>query len=240
MRALIRATLASALLLTACAPVVDASDPDVRTEAAELRRPTLDLDGVVLEAAQDPAKAQWRLDPSEVLRDIELPISRRQRHESGELPGQADAFAEWDDPCAARCGEDDGCLILCRAGELAPAARPLDEEPDSANAPAAAEGCLACGRETGFLGAPDHLTGYAENGTVTLEWDEVDGADEYAVHGTRWDGLAAAAVRSDVWVTSETRITLDLDPGIYTFYVLAWDQDTKTRSGASELIRIDL
>lgn len=206
----------------------------------------------------DPAEAsesQFELpEGRRTLRDVDpqaRPIERwRRRVEdpnagsgmpmSDELPRSAGAA---DGSCAARCGDDPMCRLMCAAGEVpehdgfeeGEQAEPIDGEAEDL--------CLVCGRETGFLGAPDELRGEADGGSVTLEWAAVEGADKYAVHGMRVrdGGRAALVEQSYVWFTEATTLTVDLETGFsYTFYVVAWDDEGKTRSAASRPLRIDL
>jgi len=129
--------------------------------------------------------------------------------------------------------------MMCAAGDLPPEEAFAGREQAEPEEPE--ELCVVCGRETGFLGAPQNLRATVEGDAITLEWDEVDAADKYAVHGLRAGRNAAFVEQSYVWFTEETRLTIALEAGhAYTFYVVAWDEDGKTRSRASRPVRADL
>lgn len=239
------------LAMAACGPPGDgsASGPvevaDTHTEAAELFTPSFDADQPFSGEFEAPSRhASERWDPQgrpiqTWRREVEDPNADRMPS-ADRLPSNPAAEA---DPCADRCGADAMCRFMCANGELPDdgggfedraGPEPMDEDEFV---------CLICGRETGFLGAPENLVASAEDDRVSLRWDAVDGADKYAVHGMliRDGGPAALVEASYLWVTEDTELTVTLETGLsYTFYVVAWDAEGKTRSSASRPVRIDL
>ena len=249
--------VAGLLGLFACMPDTGENDAelileDTQSATAELFIPELDPAEARNAGSQLPqhfsaAHAPERFQPAPAPEGLEQP--EEQRLPDLELPAAADPD---QDPCGARCGADRLCRMMCLVGdvpfeaegddgrgEAAAEADAAEAEDAAADDEAAEEDCVDCGRETGFLPAPEHLRAAVNGQTVTLDWAAVGGADEYAVHGLRWGGNSAD--QSHVWFTEDTTLTLSLDAGAtYTFYVVAWDEDDKRRSAPSGPVRVDL
>jgi hypothetical protein len=98
--------------------------------------------------------------------------------------------------------------------------------------------CIFCGRETGFLTAPE-LRADVRAKAVYLSWSEVEGADFYTVHGVQY--ADSEAVGSYTWRTNDRQMFVELESGYhYTFHVYAWSDEPKLRSRASESASFDL
>ncbi len=133
--------------------------------------------------------------------------------------------------CAQGCADDRPCLWRCIIDDAFEGVRGRDR--DEAQ-------CLFCGRETGFLEAP-HLNLELDDKTAVLTWSAVEGAADYVVHGIRWQtDEATVPQRSHTWRTAETRLQVELDEGAWSFYVIAYGDAPKQRSGRSNLVAIDL